>query len=81
MRPTTVVSTDPEKGEAEAGDPTLTLKIHKAIGFLSNTGPDPMKNHKAIKPAFGIRILSCLKESWTQKLYGSAHDSDNVTTI
>ena len=21
------------------------------IGFLSNTGPDPLKNHKAIKPA------------------------------
>ena len=26
------------------------MKNHKAIGFLSNTGPDPMKNHKATKP-------------------------------
>ena len=26
------------------------LKNHKNIGFLSNTGPDPLKNHKAIKP-------------------------------
>ena len=25
---------------------------HKNIGFLSNTGPDPLKNHKATKPAF-----------------------------
>ena len=25
---------------------------HKKIGFLSNTGPDPLKNHKATKPAF-----------------------------
>ena len=23
------------------------LKNHKNIGFLSNTGPDPLKNHKA----------------------------------
>ena len=28
------------------------LKNHKAIGFLSNTGPDSHKNHKATKPAF-----------------------------
>ena len=26
----------------------------KAIWFLSNTGPDPLKNHKAIKPAFNV---------------------------
>ena len=26
------------------------LKNHKNIGFLSNTGPDPLKNHKATKP-------------------------------
>ena len=26
------------------------LKNHKNVGFLSNTGPDPLKNHKATKP-------------------------------
>ena len=26
------------------------LKNHKNIGFLSNTGLDPLKNHKATKP-------------------------------
>ena len=30
------------------------MKNHKAIGFLSNTGPDPLKNHKATKPAFNV---------------------------
>ena len=25
------------------------LENHKNIGFLSNTGPDPLKNHKATK--------------------------------
>ena len=24
------------------------------IGFLSNTGPDPLKNHKATKPEFNV---------------------------
>ena len=27
-------------------------KITKNIGFLSITGPDPLKNHKAAKPEF-----------------------------
>ena len=34
------------------GGPDHPLKNHKNIGFLSNTGPDPLKNHKAAKPAF-----------------------------
>ena len=28
------------------------LENHKNIGVLSNTGLDPLKNHKATKPAF-----------------------------
>ena len=27
---------------------------HKAIRFLIYTGPDPMENHKATKPAFNV---------------------------
>ena len=30
------------------------LKNHKNIGFLSNTGPDYLKNHKATKPALNV---------------------------
>ena len=33
------------------------VKIHKNIGFLSNTGPDPLKNHKATKPATMLAII------------------------
>ena len=29
-----------------------SLENHSNIGFLSNTGPDPLKNHKAAKPEF-----------------------------
>ena len=30
------------------------LKNHKIIGFLRNTGPDPLKNGKATMPAFNV---------------------------
>ena len=39
---------DPEGG----GRILTSLKNHKNIGFLVNTGPDPLKNHKSTKPAF-----------------------------
>ena len=29
-------------------------KKSQNIGFLSNTGPDPLENHKATKPAFNV---------------------------
>ena len=38
--------------------PHSPLKNHKKIGFLSNTGPDLLKNHKATKPAFNVGPLS-----------------------
>ena len=30
------------------------LKKHKHIGFLSNTAPDHLKNHKPTRPAFNV---------------------------
>ena len=45
----------PGGGERGYGPP---LKNHKNIGFLSNTGPDPLKNHKATKPAFNVGPLN-----------------------
>ena len=38
-------------GDRGSGPP---LKNHKNIGFLSNTDPDPLKNHKATKPKFNV---------------------------
>ena len=37
------------------------MKNHKNIGFLSNTGPDPLKNYKATKPAFNFGPLSAFR--------------------
>ena len=39
---------DPEEGTG--GPDTPSLKNHKKSGFLSNTCPDPLKNHEATKP-------------------------------
>ena len=33
------------------------------IGFLSNSGPDPLKNHKATKPTFDIGPKSARQRS------------------
>ena len=41
---------DPEGGGHMFWTPWKNTKI----GFLSNTGPDPLKNHKATKPAFNV---------------------------
>ena len=34
--------------------PSPPLEHHIAIGFLSNTSPDTLENHKATKPAFNV---------------------------
>ena len=46
---------------------TPTLKNHKNIGFLSNTGPDPLKNHKATKPTFIVGPSSARQRNATRK--------------
>ena len=40
------------------GGPDPPEENHKNIGFLSNTGLDPLKNHKATKPAFTVEPSS-----------------------
>ena len=41
------------RGGGRGPDPPM--KNDKNIGFLSNTGPDLLKNHKTTKPAFNLR--------------------------
>ena len=48
----TLPGADPD-GETDRGSGPL-LKNHKNIGFLSNSDPDPLKNHKATEPAFNV---------------------------
>ena len=48
-----------QKGDGGAGDPDPLN-----IGFLSNAGPDPLKNNKATtKPAFNFGPLSARKRN------------------
>ena len=41
----------------DGGTDPSPLKNHNTIGFPSNTGPDPQKNHKVTKPAFNVGSL------------------------
>ena len=43
--------TDPKEGDRGSG---RLLENHIAIGYLSNTGPDPLKYLKATKPALNV---------------------------
>ena len=48
---------DPEGGRGTRG-PDPPLENYKNIGLLSKSGPDPLNNHKANKPAFNFGPLS-----------------------
>ena len=57
---------DPDGGGGGAvtgGPDPLLLRNHKNIGFLSKTGPDPLKNHKATKPIFNVGSLSARQQN------------------
>ena len=41
-----------------AGGPDPPMKNHRNIGFQSNSGPDPLKKHKATKPALNVGPLA-----------------------
>ena len=83
---------DPEGGQGVR----TPLKYHKNIGFLRNTGPDSLQNHKAAKPAFNVGPSSARPrnaifsgiwihslKSWTpmKKLSGSAHATKGYTSL
>ena len=60
------------------GGPDPPEKSQK-IGFLSNTGPDLLKNHKATKPAFNVGPLSARQP--LTSLSGSAHGCTSKSCI
>ena len=51
-----------QMGDRGSGPPP-SLKNHKNIGFLSNTGPGTLKNHKAAKPALNVGTSSARKRN------------------
>ena len=50
-------------GGERGPDPLPPLKNHNNIGVLSNTDPDPLKNHSATKPEFTIGPSSARKQN------------------
>ena len=53
---------DGSRGET-GGPISPAMKNHQNIGFLSNTGPDPLKNHKTTRPVFNVGPSSTLKQN------------------
>ena len=48
------------RGGGRGSEHPPLLKNHKNLGFIRNTGPYPLKNLKATKPAFNVgRSSSC----------------------
>ena len=45
------------RGGTRGPDPP-PLKKHTNLRFVSNSGPDPLKNHEATEPAFSVGPLS-----------------------
>ena len=63
---TFVSCTNPEEGGGGAGalpPPPSPLKNQQNIGFQSNTSPDPLKIHKATKPAFNVGPSSARQQN------------------
>ena len=54
-------------GGSRGGDresrPPPPLKNYKAIGILSNTGPDSLEYYKATKPAVNVQPLSARQQN------------------
>ena len=58
---------DPEGGRVSGPPPPM--KNHKHIGFLSNTGPDPLQNDKATKLAFNNGPLLTRQQNAIQMVF------------
>ena len=61
---TRVAWTDQEGGGGAGGaeDPSPPEKL-KTLGYLNNTGLDPLKNHKATKPVFNVGPSSACQQN------------------
>ena len=46
-----------QRGDRGSGSPPPPPEKSQNIGFLSDTGPGPLKNHTAAKPAFNFGPL------------------------
>ena len=68
---------DPEGGQG-GPDPPPSLKDYKNIGFLSNTGLDPLKNHKATKLAFNIVPSSASQQNAIEMAFHWRADDDRL---
>ena len=71
---------DPEAEDRGSGPPPL--KNHKNIGYLSNTGLDPLENHKVTKLAFNVGPLSaCQSNAISMEFRWRADDQNSILSL
>ena len=71
---------DPEEGGGGQGVRPTPLN-NKKIGFLSNTGQAPLKNHKATNPGFNVEPSSARQRNaiWMAFRWRADEDSNGVS--
>ena len=57
------------------------LKNHKNIGFLSYSGPDPLKYHKATEPAFNVGPSSARQRNAISMAYRLRADDGQLIVV
>ena len=57
------------------------VKNHKNIGFLSNSGPDPLKNYEATEPAFNVGPSSARQRNAVLIAFGWRADDDPLIVV
>ena len=58
------------------------VKNHKNIGFLSNSGPDPLKNYEPTEPAFNVGPSSARQRNAVLIAFGWwAHDDPLIVVF
>ena len=71
---------DPEGGGSGVRPPPS--ENHQNIGFLCNTDPDPMENHKATEPAFNVGVSSaCQRNAISMALRWWADDGPFIAVF
>ena len=69
------------EGKGGGGSGSPPSENHTAIGFLSYTGLDPLKNHKVTKPAFNVGPSSACQRNSISVAFRSRADDGPLLVV
>ena len=70
-----------EEGNGPPPPQKKKKKNHKNLGFLCNTGPDPLKNHQATKPAFNVGQSSAHQRNSIKMVFSWLADDGPIIAV